>query len=257
MKTVCVYNNKGGVAKTTSCVSIASTLCTMGKRCLMIDLDSQGCLGEVFLRDEKDWREFTIERILEYHLDVKASICLTSYKYYDRKTRTYPLMELDIIPASREFAEYEFSSVDELKNRLLPVSDDYDYCFIDMPPANADVTYVGLCASDFMILPFKADLFSASTIENVEDIYRKALSINPSLKFAGAFITDFDTRYKISDWIKSNYESGGIFFRSFVRHSSCFDEANLQGVPIVCLTGSKGAQDYLAVTEEFLSRIGE
>ena len=126
-----------------------------------------------------------------------------------------------------------------------------------MPPANSDITYVGLCASDYLLTPFKADRFSASAIDHVQVIYEKILNFNPSLKFIGAFITDCDDRFKVSKWIKQNYDENDLFFKSYVRHSSCFDEANLFGKPIVCMTGSKGAEDYLNVTNELLTRMGD
>ena len=256
MKTIAVYNNKGGVGKTTSVVSIGATLCTLGYTCLLVDLDSQGCLGELLLheKEHEGWERSALEKIISSRA-VNNLTQVTSFKYYDRQTKTFPYLELDLIPSTRDLATYEFKQIDELKDFLAPAA--YDFCLIDMPPSNADVTYVGLCAADYLLTPFKADRFSASAIENVESIYRDTKRINKKLKFIGAFITDFDTRYKISAWTKENFEESPLFFTSYVRHAACFDEANLAGKPIVCLTGSSGAEDYLAVTKEMLERTGE
>lgn len=264
MKTIALYNNKGGVGKTTSTINIAASLCVKGYKCLTVDLDSQGCLSEFLIgskyietSENGSWDIFSFDRYLEQPFKEEYLIYPTSYRYYDPKTKTRPEMFFDVIVATGGLAEVTIKDVNCLKNVLQNFDETYDFCFIDMPPANADITYVGLCASDYLLTPCKADRFSAAAVKNVKQIYANCLTINKNLKFAGAFLADVDTRFGVAKWIKENYAaSDNIFFKSFVQHLACFDEAALMGVPVICLTeAKKGIADYKNVAEELLLRL--
>ena len=119
-----------------------------------------------------------------------------------------------------------------------------------------NAAYIGLLSCDYLITPCKADRFSASAINNVESIVEEVLDSNSTLRFLGAFINDFDTRYTVSKKLKEVYgQNTAIFFKSYVRRSSCFDIACLEGKPVLCYSGTTGAEDFMKVTEEMVRKI--
>lgn len=260
--TIATWANKGGVGKTTSAINLAACLCTMNKKCLVIDMDSQGCMSDFLWSDGETeyYNEHgnvgSLEDILQRHLDPKQFTVITSFRYYDRETKSYPELMLDAIYCTQKLATVEFESPHDVRRMLNQLEDEYDYIFLDLPPARSESTYEGLIAADYVLSPCRADRFSANAISNVEEIMREVKSYNNSLKFLGAFITDYDTRYKGQTLLKDEYcKNEALFFQSYIRHSSCFDVALLEGKPIVCYATTTGAEDYRAVAEEMLKRI--
>ena len=263
MITIAVYNNKGGVGKTTSAINLAACLASKQNLCLLIDLDSQACVGDMLMgsTDVSDAMASQnglkpLEELLGGDFDPELNIAVTSFRHYDKKTKRYPELWLDVIPCTPELAKHEFKSPWELKDLLDKVRDKYDYCILDLPPAKSDAAYIGLLSCDYLITPCKADRFSASAINNVESIVEEVLDSNSTLRFLGAFINDFDTRYTVSKKLKEVYgQNTAIFFKSYVRRSSCFDIACLEGKPVLCYSGTTGAEDFMKVTEEMVRKI--
>lgn len=257
-----VYNNKGGVGKTTMAVNLAACMASKNNRCLLIDMDSQGCVAEMLFGDneinysvDSKGGLMPLERILEYHLDPADYTAVTSFKYYDRKTRSYSELALDVLPCTIDLSDYSYGSELEIKDLLSNSSGNYDYCFIDLPPSISPDVYVGLSACDYLIIPCKADKYAAKALINVKKVIKKIDHINPDLRVIGAFINAFDTRDKSQRAIKSALLKNPFFFTSYVGQSTCFSKALLEGKPVICHSSTNGAKECMAVTNEMLKRI--
>jgi cellulose biosynthesis protein BcsQ len=152
--TVCVYNNKGGVGKTTTVLNLAATLRQQRKRVLLVDFDSQAdltkSLGIAVNR-------ITISDCLtDLSLDIRLAI-----KPFYIKVRSQTLKVFDVIPADRQMEQYTSETMAaqiqkgaaRLKDILQAFIYDYDYIIIDVPTQWLFFSKSGLYASDVVLIP--------------------------------------------------------------------------------------------------------
>lgn len=185
MKIISLVNQKGGVAKTTSAVNIASAFSLLGKRVLLIDIDPQGNASTNLGFENIDSNTIS-ELLLEN--DVKASDCLIQTK------------DLTLIPSDIGLAEAEFTLINKmarefiLKKKLAAISSDYDYCLIDCPPSLSTLTLNALVASHKVYIPMMTAKFSVKGIQQLLDTITAVQNYNEELLLGGIFITNFDKR---------------------------------------------------------------
>ena len=184
MKTISFINIKGGVAKTTSAIAFATLLAyEHNKRVLLLDCDKQGNATTALIKHDKITGLTTADLLLDKNIDVKNAITNTYY-------------EVDLIPADFNLLEanrkvlFETTSREfRLKRHLERISDKYDYCIIDCPPdVNIGVTNA-LAASDYVLIPIRADSYGFNGLNYTFDAVQEAQEINPNLKIAGCFLT--------------------------------------------------------------------
>ncbi|HVE76408.1 MAG TPA: AAA family ATPase, partial [Actinomycetota bacterium] len=144
-------NQKGGVAKTTSTVSLGAALDEQGLRVLVVDLDPQGSLT-YSLGLDPDAIEITIHDVLLGRMPVKKVVQQTE--------------GMDLLPANIELAGAELFLISKtgreyvLKNALDELAQDYDVILIDCPPSLGILTINGLTAADEVIIPFQCEALS-------------------------------------------------------------------------------------------------
>jgi len=190
--TVCFANNKGGVGKTTSAVSIGQAWAKMGKKVLFVDLDSQANLTFMLSTLEPDQHEYTIRDAFldkdNFHIEnIEDNIDLVpselSLSNFDRDTAAV---------TGREYL---------LADLLRTVKDKYDFIIIDCPPALGLITYNALIASDHLVMVSTADGLSYSGMVMIANLYsdvRSNARLNQDLKLTGVIITRYE-RNKLSD----------------------------------------------------------
>ena len=117
MKTIAIYNNKGGVAKTTSAINIAASLSAIYKyRVLVVDLDSQCCLTE-FATDEGELI-IPFTRILERTAGHAGSIKRYTFTCYRPSRKKRAEAHFDVLPCDSSLAYHEFEGINDLKKLL-------------------------------------------------------------------------------------------------------------------------------------------
>jgi len=190
--TVCFANNKGGVGKTTSAVSIGQAWAKMGKKVLFVDLDSQANLTSMLSTLEPDQHEYTIRDAFldkdNFHIEnIEDNIDLVpselSLSNFDRDTAAV---------TGREYL---------LADLLRTVKDKYDFIIIDCPPALGLITYNALIASDHLVMVSTADGLSYSGMVMIANLYsdvRSNARLNQDLKLTGVILTRYE-RNKLSD----------------------------------------------------------
>ncbi len=220
-------NQKGGVAKTTSTVSLGAALGEQGLRVLVVDLDPQGSLT-YSLGLDPDAIEITIHDVLLGRMPVKKVVQQTE--------------GMDLLPANIELAGAElflFSKTGReyvLKNALDELAQDYDVMLIDCPPSLGILTINGLTAADEVVIPFQCEALSqrgvAQLIETINDVRRYT---NQQLKIRGILPTMFDPRTTHSRAVLE--EIGARYaihiFDPPIRKSIKFAEAPLKGMPLL------------------------
>ena len=159
-KTIAFVNQKGGVGKTTSCVSLGSCLQAAGARVLVCDFDPQGNATSGFGVD-KGAVFPTIYDVLINGASVEKAIVHTKYA--------------DVLPANKALAgaSVELIGMDRrehlLREALDKLSDRYDYIFIDCPPSLELLTLNGLCAADSVLIPVQCEYYA---LEGLSDLHR-------------------------------------------------------------------------------------
>lgn len=247
---VAMANAKGGVGKTTSTMNIGAILALGGIKTLVIDADSTASLTRGLLGKHP---EKTLYNAL--HGDFEGCIHNVSEN-------------LDIIPATPEMTilENELAALDDREYCLLEMferlklQDKYDFIFIDCPPYLNNVTTNALvCATD-LIVPMLAEFFvvdgMANLLTKLEKIKRRS---NPSLNLTGIIICKFDSRPKNCQEIVSvlTEQFGDKVFSTKIRRNCTISTAQEFGKDIYSYDPkSPGAEDYVALTKEILTRFG-
>ena len=250
MKTLVFANQKGGVGKTTSAVSVAAALGIAGKRTLLIDFDPQGNASSgVGVRKA----QVTSYDIIIGRRTAGDAVVKTKFK------------NLDVIPSTMALAAAEFELADlenresKLKTAIEPIGSNYDYAVIDCPPSLGLLTVNALVAGDGVVIPMQCEYFSLeglsqimSTVKQVKKLY------NPSISLTGILITMYNGRLNLSvsvlDELKKYYADK--LFKTPIQRNVRICEAPSYGMPIQYYDKySRGSLQYADVAAEILERI--
>ncbi len=194
-KIIAVSNQKGGVGKTTTCVSLGANLTVLQKKVLIIDLDSQANLTMAVGLDPDE-----IELAIADLIDPEERDESISIQDIIQKTGTNNLFILpsDVRLAATEqgivaIENYEWI----LANALKPIREDYDFILIDCPPALSPLTLMALTAADMVLVPVQTEYYAARGLERLlETIDAVQKHLNPSLNYH-LVATIFDKRNRI------------------------------------------------------------
>ena len=250
MRVISFVNQKGGVAKTTSCVNIGASLADQGRRVLLVDLDAQGSLSTSTGLKEIGADELTVYEVL---------------KGADIKEATRTLSEsLSVLPTDIRLsgAEIELSSVPGreflLREALTAFDGAFDYVLIDCPPSLGVLTLIALTASDGVIVPVKADYLALKGMSQLVDVINVVKRrMNPGLEIVGVIATFFNSRRNLDQQIVDQIETffPGKLFETKISQNTALAEAPSQGKNIFEYDSrSKGAQQYKALAEELIER---
>lgn len=251
MITTSFINIKGGVAKTTSAIAFATLLANeYGKRVLVLDCDKQGNATSTLTKQAQIDGLTTAHLLLDKNADVRSSIIKTEYG-------------VDLIPADFGLLEanrkvlFETTSREfRLKRHLMNISEEYDYCFIDCPPdVNIGVTNA-LVASDYVLIPIRADHYGFDGLSYTFDAVREAQESNPNLKIAGCFLTMLQSKTLLSIVARSSLSQVGEYeMNSYIRNNTKVGESTFAAPLIISAPKSAAAEDYRELLKEFLERI--
>jgi len=248
-KSIAVFNQKGGVGKTTTVINLCACLANRGKKVLMIDVDPQGNTTSGVGID-KTTLEKTIYDVLINDSDPRECIIDTNRE------------NLFIIPSSVQLAgaEIEFTEKNkrELKLRecIESIKDDYDYVFIDCPPSLGLLSINALSAVDSVLIPIQCEYYAlegVSQLMNTIKLVKK--SLNPDLDIEGVVLSMFDGRTNLSiqvvDEVKKYFR--GKVYTTMIPRNVRLAEAPSYGMSIIEYDmKSKGAESYMDLADEFI-----
>jgi chromosome partitioning protein len=243
-----VANQKGGVGKTTTSVNLAAGLAQSGRRVLLVDLDPQGnaTMGSGV---NKSKLERTVYHVL-LGLGDAGNIRMRVESGYD------------LIPANRDLAGAEVELVNlpnreaRLRSALERIGADYDFILIDCPPSLSLLTVNAFAAAEEVLIPMQCEYYALEGLSDlVGTIKRVRAHLNPRLEIAGLLRTMFDPRNTLAHQVSQQLEQhfGDKVYRTLVPRNVRLAEAPSFGAPAVAWDkASKGAQAYVALTEEIL-----
>lgn len=245
-KVISVVNHKGGVGKTTTTLNLGKALVKLGYRVLLIDMDSQGNLSQALGYDSPEKQ--VVQALLK---DEELPIYSIAPNY-------------DLSPSDLELAYADLElvqavgGVNQLKNAIAPIRSQYDYIFIDCPPALNIFTNSALVASTGCLVTLQPE---ASALKGVNNLFDRIIQvrdrINYELTIEGIVLTMVDTRLKVHrdmiDYIKESLANFKIF-GTVIRQNVALKESQIAQQDIFeYASDSNGAQDYLKLAQELSS----
>jgi chromosome partitioning protein len=248
MKTVAIYNMKGGVGKTTTAVNLAASLAAAEQRTLLVDLDPQSNASSGV-----GYGPGSVERSI-YEVLIGA----LPLSEVIRKTQ---IEMLDLVPASQDLTAVEYELFDDQRGRHLrtvlerePLVQSYRYVIIDSPPSLGVLTLNVLGAADRVIVPLQPEYYALEGITYLmATIDRVRSSLNPSLTVQGIVLTMWDPRNRLAHQVAAEVKRHFHVFDSVIPRNVRLSEAPSHGLPALLYdVQSKGAQGYLSLAREVL-----
>ncbi|MDP6605511.1 MAG: ParA family protein [Dehalococcoidia bacterium] len=267
-----VTNQKGGVGKTTTTVSLATALAHRGHRVLIVDADPQANATSSAGSPEVATPPGGTIATPAGRAD-GASASDGSGGLYESLSGGRPVAELTVatatpgvslIPSSPDLAgaEVELTAVIareyRLKQALEPVRDRYDFVLIDCPPSLGLLTVNALAAADEVIIPVQTEYLALEGLGHLSqtvDLVRN--SLNPSLRVRGIVLTMFDARTNLARQVEAEVrEHFANTFHAVIPRSVRLSEAPSHGQPIQSYDPlSAGARAYEALADELLEQL--
>ncbi len=253
-KIIAIFNQKGGVGKTTTSINLCAGLGKLGKRILLVDIDPQGNASSG-LGLEKSSDMPIIYDVLTGDIEIENAIKGTSAENVEMIGSNNDLAGLEI-----EFAKAgDWETI--LKDKIQSIRDNYDYIFIDCPPSLGILSIIGLVASDSVIIPIQCEYYA---LEGVSQLFRTIKMVkkglNKDLDIEGVVLSMFDGRTNLSiqvvEEVKAYFK--GKVYVSLIPRNVRLAEAPSHGLSIMDYDNkSKGSEAYMDLAEEFLELVEE
>ena len=251
---IVIANQKGGVGKTTTSINLAAALSEIGKKTLLVDLDSQGNASSACGLSQEKGFSSVYDLLLG---DAEAKECVIKAREDD----------FDIIPSNRDLmaAEIQLLEVENreltLKNALQSISAEYDFIIIDSPPSMNILTLNALSFAKHLIIPVQCEYYALEGMTGMlESIYQIKESINPQLDLMGVVRTMFDSRnslaVEVSAQLKKYFHDK--LFWTFVPRNVRLAEAPSHGMSALKYDpGCSGSKAYLSLAKEVVKKTME
>ena len=249
-KIISVSNQKGGVGKTTTALSLSAALGVLEKKVLLIDMDPQSNATSGLGIDSNESTLSSYDLIIG---NAKASniVIQTSSPNLDLIPAKIDLVGLEIEIVNKSSREYL------LKNALEKIKKKYDFIIIDCPPSLGLITLNALTCSNSVIIPIQCEYFALeglgkllNTIKGVQKVH------NPNLSLEGILLTMFDSRLRLSNQVKQDVKKhfGNIVFNTIIPRNVSLGEAPSHGESILMYNAtSKGSKSYLKFAQEIVN----
>lgn len=250
-KTISIFNQKGGVGKTTTCVNFAAALGLKGKKTLLVDADPQGNTTGGLGIDKADIEASTYNMLID-EVPAKDIVIETEFK------------NLFLLPADMNLAGAELELADNenrfkvLKKALASIVMDYDYIIIDCPPSLGLLSLNALTASDTLIVPLQCEYYALEGLSQLIGTVRTVKQhYNEHLELEGVVYTMYDSRLKLNQQVidEVNRYFPGKSYKTNIPRSVKLAEAPSYGKPIFYYEKySKPAFAYKKLADEFLKK---
>lgn len=247
-----MFNQKGGVAKTTTTVNLGAALAKLGYKTCVIDLDPQGntCTHLGFKKEDLQEIKSVYECLTE-EMPLCNAIIKTKYE------------NLDLVPVNRKMANVEheltaFPGCETLLKESIEVCMDkleYDFIIMDCPPSLGYVPLNALVASKEIIVPIEGAFALEGLNELMRTIRLVKKRLNPQLEILGALLTKYVSTTNLSNNLYTELESifGDKLFKNVIRNNVTIGDSQTAGIPVIYYNPKcAGAEDYISLAKEIV-----
>jgi len=251
-RVIAMVNQKGGVGKTTSTVSLGAALAGFGRKVLLVDFDPQGALSISFGLNPNEM-DLTIYNLLTQSDCHVGDVVIST-----------DVENVDLLPSNIDLSAAELQLVSEvgreyaLQRALEPIMGEYDIILIDCQPSLGLLTLNALTAANEVIVPMECEYFALRGVALLKDTIDKVASrLNPKLHIMGVLATMYDPRTLHSREVLTTVEQafGSLVFQTTINRTIKFPDAAVAGEPITSFApGSSGATAYEDLAREVLAR---
>ena len=251
-RVVAVCNQKGGVGKTTTTISLGAALAEQGRRVLLVDFDPQGALsvGLGFQPHELDATVYNL--LMQRGLTARDVLFKTNVD------------GMDLLPSNIDLSGAEVQLVHEVGREFVlgrvlePVIGDYDVIMIDCQPSLGLLTVNALACADGVIVPLECEYFALRGVALLmETIDKVASRLSPKLRMDGLLATMYDSRTLHTREVLAGVVKGfgDKVYHTVINRTVRFPDASVAGEPITRFDPmSAGANSYRELAKEVLDR---
>ena len=274
MRTRVVFNQKGGVGKSSITVNLAAISAHQGLKTLLIDLDPQANSSQYVLGDDATYSsdkpalEPNIENYFEDVLgnqqgkgllgNAIGSILKSRSKGLESYVHQSSFKHLDVIPASPTLGALAHAleskhKIYKLRDALQQLSGHYDRVFIDTPPAFNFFTLSALIAANRVLIPFDCDVFSKRALQTlIENVIETQDDHNEGLEIEGIVVNQFQAQAKLPRKVVQQLKDEGLpVLDSMLPPSILMKESHQKNQPLIHLaTDHKLTQAYQSLFNE-------
>lgn len=250
-KTVSIFNQKGGVGKTTTCINFSAALGLKGKKTLLVDCDPQGNSTSGVGIDKSEIEASSYDLLIN---DTPAKDIILETKF---KNLWILPANMNLAGAELELAENE-NRFKVLKKALASVVMDYDYIIIDCPPSLGLLSLNALTASDTLIVPLQCEYYALEGLSQLLGTVRTVKqNYNEHLEVEGIVYTMYDKRLKLNQQVVDEVDNyfPNKSYKTFIPRSVKLAEAPSYGEPVIYYEKySKPSFAYKKLVDEFLKK---
>jgi len=250
-KVIALANQKGGVGKTTTAINLAASLAVLEKKVLIIDADPQANATSGIGFDLRNVQNSIYECLID-EVDPLSAV-LTS-----------EIPGLFLIPSHIDLvgAEIEMLNMPNreylMKNVTEKLRSEYDYILIDCSPSLGMITVNALSCADSVLVPVQCEYFALEGLGKLFNTIKLIQrGLNPNLEIEGFLLTMYDPRLRLSNQVVDDVRKHflNMVFETVIHRNTKLSEAPSHGKPVILYDAeSKGAQHYLALAQEIISK---
>lgn len=274
MRTRVVFNQKGGVGKSSIAVNLAAISAHQGLKTLLIDLDPQANASQYLLGDDAIYSadQSALSPNIEHYFEeilggtqskgllgsAIGSLLKNRAKGLESYVHQSPFQNLDVIPASPTLGALAYAleskhKIYKLRDALQQLVGKYERVYIDTPPAFNFFTLSALIAADRVLIPFDCDVFSKRALYTlIENVIETQDDHNDRLEIEGIVVNQFQAQAKLPREVVQQLKDEGMpVFASMLPPSILMKESHLKNLPLIHLaTEHKLTQAYQSLFNE-------